>query len=256
MEENRSVEVLFTPTEFEALARKDLSETVCVVFDVLRATSTMVTALVSGADAILPVAEISEALEARRQDPNILLAGERDGVRIESILTGSIAFDLGNSPREFTKERVAGKKIVMTTTNGTRALRSCAHARKVLICSFLNFSATNSFVYRQAPSKLLLICSGTFEQAAFEDVVAAGAFCRDSPMPKLHLAAYSDSVAIASYLYTCVCSDLNLFLMSHSRNGRRLMKRPELKDDVAYCSQQNIFNLVAAMGKDGWIRKV
>ena len=144
MTKERSIEVLFTPAEFEALSKRDLSETVCVVFDVLRATSSMVTALANGAEAIIPVSEISEALEIKREDPNVLLAGERNGLRIEANLTGSISFDLGNSPREFTKNRVAGKRIVITTTNGTRALRSCGHAKTVLIGSFLNLEATKN----------------------------------------------------------------------------------------------------------------
>src|ERR1039458_6506005 len=97
-----TLEVLFAPAEFALLGQRDLSQTVCVVFDVLRATSTMVTALGNGAAAIAPVAEISEALGIRQRQPEVLLAGERDGVRIEAHLTGGIGFDLGNSPREFT----------------------------------------------------------------------------------------------------------------------------------------------------------
>jgi hypothetical protein len=95
------------------------------VFDVLRATSSMVTALSNGAKAIVPVAGIPEALNFRSQKAEVLLAGEREGVRLPIELTGGIAFDLGNSPREFKREIVAGKTIVMTTTNGTRALRVC-----------------------------------------------------------------------------------------------------------------------------------
>src|SRR5882672_313125 len=164
----RSVEVLFAPAEFETLAGRDLSETVCVVFDVLRATSSMVTALANGAKAILPVTEIDDALEVWRENLDVLLAGERDGVRIEA---GNTRFDLGNSPREFTRDKVAGKKIAMTTTNGTRALRACAHAKTVLVASFLNLKATTEFLERQQSSHLLVICSGTFDQAAFEDVL-------------------------------------------------------------------------------------
>src|SRR6266404_2400812 len=127
-----AIEVLFTPADFEALSRRDLGETLCVVFDVLRATSSMVTALGNGAAAIVPVAEIEEALEIRKRQPDVLLAGERNGLRIQAELTGALAFDLGNSPREFTPEIVKDKTIVMTTTNGTRALRACASARTVL----------------------------------------------------------------------------------------------------------------------------
>src|SRR6516165_478897 len=100
------LEALFTPADFGALSQRDLGSTVCVVFDVLRATSSMVTALDHGAEAILPVETIPEALAARQRRPDVVLAGERDGVRIQADLTGSIAFDLGNSPREFTRERV------------------------------------------------------------------------------------------------------------------------------------------------------
>jgi 2-phosphosulfolactate phosphatase len=249
----KSVEVLFTPAEFQTLAGRNLSETVCVVFDVLRATSSMVTALANGAEAILPVSEIDDALEVWREDLKVLLAGERDGLRIEANLTGSTRFDLGNSPREFVGEKVAGKKLVMTTTNGTRALRACAHARSVLIGSFLNLKATTGFLEKQPPSQLLVICGGTFEEAAFEDVLAAGALCywlfRDVSRQD-----FSDSVSMAMNLFLEV-RDLNV-AMSQSRNGRRLMSRPDLKDDVAYCAQQNVFDLVAGMDKDGWVRKL
>src|SRR5581483_4631948 len=129
----KTLEVLFTPADFTALSRRNLDQTVCVVFDVFRATSSMITALANGAVAVVPVGEIEDALALRRQDPAVLLAGEREGVRIRAHLTGGVDFDLGNSPREFTREVVAGRTIVMTTTNGTRALRSCAHAREVLI---------------------------------------------------------------------------------------------------------------------------
>src|SRR5436190_11942294 len=117
-------EVLFSPAEFAALRQRDLSATTCVVFDVLRATSSMLVALNHGAEAIIPVGEIAEALAMKRERPDVLLAGEREGLRIRKELTGSINFDFGNSPREFTRDRVGGKTLVMTTTNGTRALRS------------------------------------------------------------------------------------------------------------------------------------
>src|SRR5882762_2319388 len=130
-------EVLFTPAEFRALRQRDLTNTVCVVVDVLRATSSIVTALANGAAACIPVEEISEALAMRRQRPGALLAGERDGLRIGAALTGGVEFDLGNSPREFTREKVAGKTIISTTTNGTRALRACRGAEWVIVASLL-----------------------------------------------------------------------------------------------------------------------
>ena len=101
----KSLEVLFTPADFAALKSRPLNDTLCVVFDVFRATSSMVTALANGAEAIIPVGEIPEAVVIKRQTPAVLLAGERDGVRIRAALTGGPDFDLGNSPREFIKEK-------------------------------------------------------------------------------------------------------------------------------------------------------
>ena len=146
------IEAILTPAELPALAKRDLRETLCVVFDVLRATSTIVTALHNGAKAIIPVGEISEALafkkakSGKRKADTILLGGERDGVRIRAAQTGGTDFDLGNSPRECTPETVRGKTIVSTTTNGTRALRACAGAKTVLVGSFLNLAATAEFI--------------------------------------------------------------------------------------------------------------
>src|SRR5476651_1845332 len=169
-----NLEVLFTPAEFAALASRDLRETVCVVFDVLRATSTFATALQNGAKEIIPVAEISEALEIKKTRPEVLLGGERDGVKISA---NGIDFDLGNSPREYTPSKVRGKTIVSTTTNGTRALRACAGAKIVLAASFLNLGATAEFLRRKNFTEILIVCAGTGENAALEDTLAAGALC-------------------------------------------------------------------------------
>src|SRR6185436_18068156 len=155
-----TLEVILTPAEFPTLKQRDLSQTVCVVFDILRATTSMITGLAAGAAAIMPVSEITEALELRRSIPDALLAGERNGRRIRAELTGGVDFDLGNSPREFASERVAGRTIIMTTTNGTRALRSCSHARTVLVGSFLNLRATYLWLLENRPDHVLLVCSG------------------------------------------------------------------------------------------------
>ena len=107
--------------------------------------------------------------------PKALLAGERDGVRIRAAQSGGGDFDLGNSPREFTPERVAGRGIIMTTTNGTRALQACLGARRILAGAFLNLGALARWINSQPPPSLLLVGAGTFEQAAYEDTLAAGA---------------------------------------------------------------------------------
>ncbi|HTV75542.1 MAG TPA: 2-phosphosulfolactate phosphatase, partial [Candidatus Baltobacteraceae bacterium] len=162
-----NIEIILTPAELPALAKRDLSGTACVVFDVLRATSTLVTALQNGASAIIPVSEISEALEIKKQRPEALTGGERNGVKIRA---GGVEFDFGNSPREYANVR--GKTIVSTTTNGTRALRACAGARTVLAAAFLNLSATADFLREKKFEDVLLVCAGTRENAALEDVLA------------------------------------------------------------------------------------
>jgi 2-phosphosulfolactate phosphatase len=249
-----SLEVLFAPAEFEALSQRDLSQTVCVVFDILRATSSMVTALGNGASAIIPVAEIPEALAIRRSQPDVLLAGERDGLRIHKELTGGTDFDLGNSPREFTANNVTGKSIAMTTTNGTKALRACSSAQQILVGSFLNLRQTADYLEKLRPSNLLLVCGGTFEQAAYEDILAAGAL---TALLWTHYLAGSlaDSAFTARKLFLSERENLAAAL-GQSRNGKRLLSRPDLKDDVLFCAQRDAFPILAALGKDGHVRQI
>lgn len=245
----RTLEVLFSPAEFAALARLDLSETVCVVFDILRATSSMVTALGNGAKAIIPVMGIPEALGFRAQNADVFLAGEREGMRIPVELTGGIAFDLGNSPREFKNEIVAGKTIVMTTTNGTRALRACAHAKRVIAASFLNLRAVADRLEEEAPAHLFLVCSGTKEEAAYEDALCAGALC-DVLSGEWSAENVSDSALIARKLYRLEKPDL-LAAVSQSSNGRRLLSQPELRDDVPFCIRRDVVAMVPEMNARG-----
>jgi 2-phosphosulfolactate phosphatase len=248
------LEVLFAPAEFAMLKERDLSRTVCVVFDVLRATSTMVTALANGAKAILPVADIQAALAVRARCPEVLLAGEREGLRIDAAQTGGTEFDLGNSPREFTREAVSGKTIVMTTTNGTRALRACATAQRVLLGSFLNLGAVGAWLGRQPSAELLLVCGGTLEQAAYEDALGAGALC-DRVWPEYAAGEAADSAVMARELYRVAESDLGL-AVERSRNGRRLLAIPELRGDVAACARRDVFGFVAGLERDGTVRRL
>jgi 2-phosphosulfolactate phosphatase len=242
------IDAILTPAELPALASRDLRDVVCVVFDVLRATSTFVTALHNGAKAIIPVSEIVEALAIRQKQPNVLLGGERDGVRIRAKLTGGIDFDLGNSPREYTPEKVRGKTIVSTTTNGTRALRACTGAKTVLAASFLNLTATAEFIKKIQPAQIVLVCAGTYEDMADEDVLAAGALC------ELLKAEVSDSTKIARRAYAQAKANL-AGAVCNSKNGRRLLSVPELRDDVVLCLQHDIYPLIARMDADGSVRR-
>jgi 2-phosphosulfolactate phosphatase len=246
------LEVTLTPAELPALTKRDLHDTMCVVFDVLRATSTIITALHHGAKAIIPASEISEALAIRGKQPDVLLGGERDGVRICAAQTGGVDFDLGNSPREYTPGNVRAKTIVSTTTNGTRALRACAEAQTVLGGSFLNLAATATFIQKQRPAQILLVCAGTHQNTALEDMLAAGALCEALTSGK-NLGALSDSAQVALHAFRQVKSNL-AGAIHNSKNAKRLLAIPELRDDVSFCLQCDVFPLVARMEANGMIR--
>lgn len=248
------LDATFSPADFSALRERDLSGTACVVFDVLRATSSMLTALAHGAEAVAPVEDIPQALEWRRRDPEVLLAGERDGHRIHAGLTGGVEFDLGNSPREYTADKVAGRRIVTTTTNGTRALRACAGAPLTLVGAFLNLAAVARELRRRDFARVLLVCGGTFEEMALEDVLAAGGLA-ELLLAEAPQAAVSDAVQMALQLYRQHREDL-AGAMRLARNGRKLLASPELREDVAVCVRLNALDLAAAMGADGWVRRL
>jgi 2-phosphosulfolactate phosphatase len=248
------VDAILSPCELPALAERDLRGAACVVFDVLRATSTFATALHNGAKAVIPVGEISGALELRKKFPDVLLGGERDGLKIRATEADWVDFDLGNSPREYTPEKVGGKTIVSTTTNGTRALRACARAQTVLAASFLNLGATAEFLRAKNSPEILLVCAGTRENRADEDVLAAGALCELLARGDAH-PVFSDSGETAWLDYARANSDLTAAVCD-SENGRRLLTIPELSDDVAFCLQHDIYPLVAKMEADGAIRRV
>jgi len=243
-----ALEVLFTPADFGTLRQRELRDTICTVFDVLRATSSMVTALYHGVTALIPVEEIPEALALRRRSPELLLAGERKGVLIDSAQTGEAPFDFGNSPREFTREKVAGRAIGITTTNGTRALRACLGARRVLVGSFLNLGSTVASLRKENASNILVICSGTFEEAAYEDVLAAGALC-DAVWPG-EPGGIADSALMARELYRQAGNDL-MGALSRARNGRKLLSIPNLREDVAFCARRDAMPITVEMLPDG-----
>lgn len=144
---------------------------IAVVIDVLRASTTMVTALAHGAARVVPVNDVDEARRlAAEAGPAAMLGGERGGVRIPG-------FDLGNSPLEYVASRVAGRTIVITTTNGTAALAAARGAREILIGAIINRAAVAAAVRRLAGEggQVHLVCAGTDGCVSAEDVLAAGA---------------------------------------------------------------------------------
>ena len=147
-----------------------LKGSVAVVVDVLRATTVMVHALASGCAAVIPCGEIEEARRIAADLPagSALLAGERHGLPIEG-------FDLGNSPGEFTPEVCRGKTLVMTTTNGTRAILASLDAERVLVAAFSNFGMTVQWLHAE-DRDIHIVCAGTEGEISFEDALLAGAY--------------------------------------------------------------------------------
>jgi 2-phosphosulfolactate phosphatase len=151
------------------VAPEKLADGVAVVVDVLRATTTIITALAAGCSAVFPCATVDEAQQVagNMRAGRVLLGGERDGLPLPG-------FDLGNSPREYTPCRCRGMDLVLTTTNGTRALLHAASAPRVLVAGFVNFSAVCEQL-RQDPRPLHIVCAGDAGQVALEDALLAGA---------------------------------------------------------------------------------
>lgn len=145
-----------------------LADATVIIVDLLRASTTIATALAAGAECVMPFAEIDETLTAaaRFGRDRVLLGGERGGKLIPG-------FDLGNSPAEYTPERVAGRRILFTTTNGARALDHARQARRVLVGCANNRAAVGRAV--NADPRIAILCAGTDGVVAREDLLAGGA---------------------------------------------------------------------------------
>ncbi|MEP6692879.1 MAG: 2-phosphosulfolactate phosphatase [Gemmatimonadaceae bacterium] len=166
------VDVLFAPSQ---LAPALMTGRVVAVIDVLRASSTIATALANGAKAIVPLAEAEEVITRAKQFERgeVKLAGERRMLPIAG-------FDLGNSPREMTREAVDGRTVLLSTTNGTRALVGVQGARDVVIASYVNFSAVCALLRTalRGGTEVTLLCAGSDKQFSLEDAACAGRIAR------------------------------------------------------------------------------
>jgi 2-phosphosulfolactate phosphatase len=204
-----------------------------VVIDVLRATSTITAALAAGAREARCFGSVSEARRARRTMAGrpTLLCGERNGLKVRG-------FDLGNSPGDFTPERCAGQTLVMTTTNGTRALERTLLARDVLVGCFLNLSAVAAYL-AAGPGDVALLCAGTEGEVSAEDVAFAGALAGEIAGNGIALA---DSAQEAAQVWRTARRSLAKFL-ARSRGGVPLVKIG-LERDIRFCARRNRFDLV------------
>lgn len=166
------VDVYFGPQEVVAA---DVTNRVVAVIDVLRASTSIACALANGARAVIPFASSEEVVSRAKSlaKSEVKLAGER---RMQAIP----GFDLGNSPREFTREAVEGKTVLMSTTNGTAAVLAVQGARDVVIASYVNFSAVLSMLRAAARggSDVVIVCAGHERHFSIEDAACAGLYVR------------------------------------------------------------------------------
>jgi 2-phosphosulfolactate phosphatase len=153
----------------------DVQGRVVLVIDVLRASTTVAVALANGARAVIPFESSDEVVARAKQfeREDVLLAGER---RMHAIP----GFDLGNSPREYTSDKVEGKTVLLTTTNGTVALAGIQGARDVVVASYVNYSAVSAMLRAAArgAADITIVCAGRDRQFALEDAACAGRFTR------------------------------------------------------------------------------
>ena len=227
-----------TWTSLSVPSSDSLSGRSVVVVDALRATSTIATALDNGAAGIIPIATVEEARACYADLPGALLSGERGSLKMEG-------FDLGNSPLEYTPEVVAGKTIVMTTTNGTHAL-SVSHGANEIICgSLLNASAVARHLVDSGCSRLLVVCAGTHGAFSLDDAVAAGAIIDRLVTLDSSEHSFDDAATAALILFRSVVDDIPSAFI-RSLHGRRLLELG-LGDDVRYCASVDILDIVPVL---------
>lgn len=237
------VRTFLSPAEVDSAV---VAGSTAVVIDVLRATSTIVEALAAGARAVYPTGSSEEAVRLANSlgRENTLLCGERKGLKIEG-------FDLGNSPREFDPARVAGKRLVMSTTNGTRAFLAAEDADRVVAAALLNLGAVARSVAQA--DRLVLVCAGKEDRFSLDDAMCAGLIIaailgapsgkkgKKKPPPELDLDDASRAVLALAGAY-----EPTVDLLVETAAGAALVE-VGLGEDVAHCANRDAHDLVPEM---------
>ncbi|MEO6313787.1 MAG: 2-phosphosulfolactate phosphatase [Chitinophagaceae bacterium] len=220
---------LFTSCSPALLNLYDVNNSIVVIIDVLRATSTIATALYNGAKSIIPVDSVSRCIEISKQIRGIT-AGERDG----KIAAG---LEYGNSPFEYPREFIAGKTLVLTTTNGTRLLHMALDrgARQIITGSFPNLDAVcNYLLAQQLP--VVLACAAWKDRINIEDMLFAGAVVA---RVKDHFDINCDSSQIAESMWSAAKDDVYGFMESKKASHYLRLSNYGLEKDIRYCLTPN-----------------
>ena len=215
----RKVEVCFSPALFPVYFQD--KSCVVVVIDVFRATSAICSAIDSGVNSIIPVATIEEATAYKEK--GFLVGAERQAEVVEG-------FDFGNSPITFQKQDFSGKDLVLTTTNGTKAIELAKEAYKVVVGSFGNLTAVCDFIEKE-DRDVILFCAGWKDRFNLEDTLFAGAVV-EQLSKNLRYADIADSAIASKELYANAKGNLYEFLNESSH--RKRLSRLNLEEDIIY----------------------
>ena len=225
------------------LEPRNLAGSTVVVIDILRASTTIISALAAGARTVHPCREVAEAVHIAAQlEPAVVLGGERDGLRIEG-------FQLGNSPTEYTTEVVGGKNIVFTTTNGTLAMESCREADRILIGAFANQSVVVEALATQP--QLDLVCAGTNGEVTREDVLFAGAVVARLSRSRIVMNDASRLAWDAWCHLESASPEVLTKTLQDSQGGRNLVKIGH-GVDIAHAAQMDTTNLLPELDVRNW----
>lgn len=228
--QQRKIEVCFTPA---LIPLYNLENAIVVAIDIFRATSSICYGIANGAEAIIPVSTIEECRAYEKE--GYLLAAERDGKVVEG-------FDFGNSPFAYTKEKVSGKTIVLTTTNGTHAIdESKKTAYQVIVGSFLNVDAVCDYLKTQ-DKDVFLLCAGWKNKFNLEDTLFAGAVVNQLKADNYFL---DDSSIASEDLYLQAEGDLQAYTAKTSHSDR--LKKLGIEEDIKFCLNLNITKTVPVL---------
>lgn len=215
----QKLETCFSPALFESECHKD---SIVVVIDVLRASSAICTAFANGADSIIPVTGVEEAKDYKSR--GYLVAAERDGFVLDFA-------DFGNSPFNFTRDKVEGKTIVYSTTNGTGLINLTLSSYMTVIGSFLNLGALTAWLIEQERD-VLLLCAGWKNRFNIEDSVCAGAIA-DSLIISSRFTTVCDSTNAAMDLWSLAKNDLFGYIEKAAQRTR--LREKKLDDCIEFC---------------------
>jgi len=226
----------------ELAAREPLTDRHAVVVDTLRASSTIVSALAAGAEGVLPVEDLDEA-RTRARELDAVLGGERGAQAVEG-------FDLGNSPSTYDAATVAGRMVVLTTTNGTRAVAGLRAARSIRAGCFLNAEATARALVDDGAEDVLVVACGRRGAVSADDVAAAG--CIAGSLLLMAAGEPADGARVAIALFDAWKHDLH-GLLKRCAAGRNLASLG-LGDDLPDCARVDLAPVVARLDDSGVFR--